>query len=164
MRESSTSLVRVDANLYGEKFHDHILAQYKMFAETADRVSARRALANSFFLAANSTLIVVFFFIAKDHIALASLVLPILLAVAIGICYIWWRVLASYRQLNAVKFRMLQQLERHLPAALYEHEWEQLGCGEVRKKYWPLTGIENWAPVYFTLLYVFLFAAISLAS
>ena len=47
----------VDALSYdahGEKYQSAILEQYKLYVEMADRVSARRALANTFFLTLNT--------------------------------------------------------------------------------------------------------------
>ena len=41
----------------GELYQNHILEQYKMYAEMADRVSARRNLANIFFLTLNTTIL-----------------------------------------------------------------------------------------------------------
>lgn len=35
---------------YGEKYQDHLLAQYKLFVEMADRVSQRRDQSNRFYV------------------------------------------------------------------------------------------------------------------
>ena len=38
---------------YGEKYKEHLLEQYKLYVEMADRISGRRQTANSFFLSIN---------------------------------------------------------------------------------------------------------------
>ena len=35
---------------YGDKFQDHLIEQYKLYVEMADRVSARRAQTNRFYI------------------------------------------------------------------------------------------------------------------
>ena len=44
---------------YGEKFKDHLLEQYKLFVEMADRVSSRRMQTNMFYISLLSGLITV---------------------------------------------------------------------------------------------------------
>lgn len=39
---------------YGERFHDHLLEQYKLYVESARHVSDRRESANNYFLTINS--------------------------------------------------------------------------------------------------------------
>src|SRR5687768_1659685 len=84
----------------------------------ADRISARRAVASSFFLTAQSALVVlVGAASAKDWtFALPGLVLAIT----------WWLMLRSYRLLNAAKFEVIQGMEAQLPAAPFKAEWDLL--------------------------------------
>ena len=42
---------------YGENYKAHLLEQYKLYVEMADRISARRQTANSFFLSINTAII-----------------------------------------------------------------------------------------------------------
>ena len=52
------SLVSVAKDKYeATKYNDHVLDQYKLYVEMADRISSRRLTANSFFLSLNSILI-----------------------------------------------------------------------------------------------------------
>jgi hypothetical protein len=77
------------------------------------------------------------------------------LAVAL-LCFIWWRVVYSYRQLNSAKFKVVHALEQMLPVAPFDAEWSALGRGMDARRYLPLTHVENWVPVCFGLLYVLL--------
>jgi hypothetical protein len=50
------SIVEMQA-AYGDKFQDHLMEQYKICVEMADRVSVRRNQANSFYISLLSALI-----------------------------------------------------------------------------------------------------------
>jgi hypothetical protein len=52
-----------------------------------------------------------------------------------------------------VKFKVIHELEKQLPASLYAYEWQLLEGGE-GNVYKPVTHIEQWIPVIFILLYV----------
>jgi hypothetical protein len=67
----------------------------------------------------------------------------------------WHRIITSYRDLNTVKFKVIHELEREMPAALYDYEWQKAEEGR-GKAYHPLTHLERWVPVVFMLLYVLL--------
>lgn len=40
-----------------DKWHSHLLDQYKLYVEMADRISQRRTTANSYFLSVNSAIL-----------------------------------------------------------------------------------------------------------
>jgi hypothetical protein len=134
----------------------------------ADRVSARRALANTFFLTTNTALLSVVAVYGKSgFLGYTFLNTVVLLAVTSGLVIFsasWWLVLTSYDQLNTGKFRVIHELESRLPAALYDAEWEVLGRGSDPKKYRPLTRVEKTVPLAFILLYVVLLLARVLLS
>jgi hypothetical protein len=61
-------LLQVSEVEYGEAYRQHLFDQYKLAVEMADRVSARRMQANTFFLAVNTGLLTVFANLAKVKI------------------------------------------------------------------------------------------------
>jgi hypothetical protein len=67
----------------------------------------------------------------------------------------WHRIITSYRDLNTVKFKIIHELEQHMPAALYDYEWQRAGEGR-GKQYHPLSHLERWVPIIFMVLYVLL--------
>jgi hypothetical protein len=139
----------------GEKYQSAILAQYKIYVEMADRISARRATANTFFLTLNTTVFTVFgvFGAAKPQLASWVLVFPLLALV--GECAAWYYLVRSYRQLNTAKYEVIGLMEERLPASPYwRAEWKALGEGRDRSRYWPLTHLEQWIPVLFAVIYV----------
>lgn len=144
---------------YGGLYRQHLFDQYKLAVEMADRVSARRMQANTFFLAVNTGLLTVLASLVKDKtLAGFSGALPI--AALVALCFVWWRIVQSYRQLNSGKYQVILALEDLLPLAPYAAEWQALGRGKEPKLYLPLTHVENWVPKLFGLLYLLLIMAV----
>ena len=148
---------------HGGPYRQHLFDQYKLAVEMADRVSARRMQANSFFLAVNTALLTVFANLVKDKtLAGFSGALPIVALLAL--CFVWWRIVQSYRQLNTGKFEVILAIEARLPLAPYAAESEALGLGKQPKLYLPLTQLENWVPGLFGLLYLLLIVVVVFAA
>jgi hypothetical protein len=95
-----------------------VLEQYGLAVEMADRVSARRATANSFFLTVQTALVALFAIdgIERRWIAAAGVVL------AVG----WFLLLRSYRTLSAAKWQVILALEAALPVQPFTDEWTLL--------------------------------------
>lgn len=141
---------------YGQKYQEHLLEQYKLYVEMADRISSRRTQANSFFLGVSTALIAAGAAIyGKGYSIPPAIILIVLLAILV-LCFTWWRLLQSYRQLNTAKYKIILLLERHLPSAPYATEWAMLGEGKGSKLYRPLTSLERWIPLIFTMLFILL--------
>jgi len=145
---------------YGDKYIEHLLEQYKIFIGSIEKISDRRQKANEFFLALNTALVTLLgFVIAKqtqgDHV-------PIVILASISgvlICYLWYRMVRSYKGLNEAKFKVIHAIEARLPLALYDTEWHILGRGKNRKSYWPFTNIELCVPWIFISIYLILVTA-----
>lgn len=144
-----------DYGLSGEKYQNAILEQYKMYVEMADRVSARRTLANTFFLTLNTSIFTVIGVVWSANPVATPWWLVIPLLALLGECAAWFYLVRSYRQLNTAKYRVVGELEKRLPASPYWNaEWTALGQGKDKKTYWPLTHLEQWVPVLFGSMYV----------
>ena len=156
MSTGDLKLLRQTKEVYGAEFEKHLYKQYKLYVEMADRVSARRMLANSFLVGLHTALITAFTVLLKEKVLLPTLVGLTPFIAVILFCFVWWRVVHSYRQLNSGKFKVVHALEQMLPVAPYDAEWVALGGGKDRKLYLPLTHVENWVPVCFAILYALL--------
>ncbi|MCT4639172.1 MAG: hypothetical protein N4A72_15820 [Bacteroidales bacterium] len=148
-----------DSNYYvqnKELYQNHIIEQYKLYVEMSDRISARRNLANVFFLTLNSMAITVIGFIVDKAVQLTpSWFICFPLLGVIILCIVWWWLLRSYRNLNSAKYYVIGLLEKKLPSSPYwSAEWKRLGEGKVIKKYLPLTVIECYVPFIFLFLYL----------
>jgi len=160
MATDELKLLRQAKEVYGVEFEKHLFEQYKLYVDMADRISARRMLANSFFVGVHTVLITAFTVLLKEKILLPTLVGIAPFLTVILLCLVWWRVVYSYRQLNSGKFKVVHALEQMLPVAPYDAEWNALGAGKNRKLYLPLTHIENLVPVCFGVLYALLAATL----
>lgn len=157
------ALLRRGTEEYGADYQQHFLDQYKLFVEMADRVSARRMQANTFFLGVNTGVLTIFAALAKDKILQGFFgALPIVALLIL--CFVWSRIVLSYRQLNSGKYKVVQEMERLLPAAPYAAEWVAMGEGHDPRLYLPLTHVEIWVPRLFGLLYVALMVAVLLSG
>ncbi|MBG6189611.1 hypothetical protein IWX64_000531 [Arthrobacter sp. CAN_A212] len=141
-----------------DKYQAAVMEQYQLYVEMADRVSIRRGLANTFFLTLNTAIIALVSVFWKDRPEglPAWYLLPALL-LTLGLCFAWFWLVRSYRQLNSGKFAVIGALERRLPASpWWNGEWKALR-GEEREKstYWAFTHLEVWVPLLFGLAYIF---------
>ena len=155
---------QADAEHWGgspEAYYSTLLEQYKIYVEMADRVSARRGLANTFFLTFNSAVFTLIgaFWTARPHAISALLIVPVLVLMAE--CFAWFWLIRSYRLLNAAKYAVVGALEERLPASPYwRAEWRALGEGKDPSRYLPLTHLEEWIPILFAVAYLGGFIAI----
>lgn len=134
-----------------EKHQAHLFEQYKLYVEMADRISSRRQTANSYFLSINAALLGFVGYVGtKDTGGYLWLVAP----AGIALSYLWYRLICSYRDLNAAKFKVIHEIERRLPVSPYDAEWEAMGRGNNPKLYKPFTHIETGVPWVFVVLHV----------
>ena len=146
---------------YGIHYRPHFLEIYKLYVEMADRISARRQIANSFFLTINSAIIAVLGYVQFGVYLGAKLGLEqsqsgdfyaIISGLGMILCIVWFQLLHSYKVLNTAKFQVILSMEQQLPLAPYRAEWEALGKGENSKLHKPFTHIEMIVPwVFFGL-------------
>jgi len=142
-----------------EKASERYFEFYKLAVEMADRVSARRATANAFFLTVNTVLL--------GFVSSGSLEALWLVALAgIALSGTWWILLKSYRDLNAAKFSVILEMENNLEASVLGNEWKLLteerpkeeSPQEARPKRWwegyaELGKVERTIPFVFAALY-----------
>lgn len=153
---SNSRLWRAAKDTYSSpaEYEKHVIEQYKIAVEMADRISARRMLANSFFVAINTAIVAAIAFLAKEGYFPPSFLSIIPFFAIFLLCLLWWRIIISYKKLNASKFRIISEIEERLPLAVFNAEWLILGEGRDIKRYNPLTHIEQWVPWAFVLMYL----------
>ena len=150
---------------YGDDYRAHLLEQYKLYVEMADRVSQRRDQSNRFYVTIVSALAAIVVVIARFGIPVggASGALSDIGFLAIGLfgfalSGVWWLNIRSYRTLNSAKFEIINRVEKQLPFAGYSEEWEILRPPKGRKPYLQLTRVEQFVPIIFMGLFVLLIA------
>ena len=137
-----------------------LLEIYKLHAELADRVSQRREGANRLYVSLLAGLAA--FLAVLIRFGVGDLPVRVVL-VAVGVAgaalsVSWYVVLRSYRQLTGGKFLALHELEDRLSYPFFRHEWDLLGEGRDRSRYWRLTIVEVGLPCIFLALFVALVA------
>ncbi len=147
---------------YGDKYIEHLLEQYKIYVGSAEKISDRRQKANEFFLALNTGLVALLgFVITKTSQSDITGLLALSSVAGITMCYLWYRIVRSYKGLNSGKYEVIHMIEARLPLALYDTEWETLGRGEDKSIYWPFTHIELWVPWIFIIIYAVLILSVT---
>lgn len=139
---------------YGDKYDDHLFDQYKLFADSAIKVTEWRNSSNNFLLAANTLLVTLYGLASTLNGAspwrCAVAVAGLLVAVA------WLCLILSYKNLNSTKFKVIHEIEEHLPLALFRYEWD---VHTERSDHTKLTINEVCIPIVFAILYVILIGA-----
>jgi hypothetical protein len=137
-----------------------VLDLYKLAVEMADRVSARRATANAFFLTVQTALVAVLGIATPTlHHAPWWTALAVALAGVI-LSASWWLQLRSYRDLNRAKFSVINAIENDLPVKVFTDEWASLKRDPIsrwRGRYAELGTVERVVPGVFAALYLLLF-------
>ncbi len=146
-----------------DKYWDLVLEQYKLYAELADRLHARRSVSNTFFLTLNAavfTLIGVFW---KDRPQGSPWLLVVPLLVLLVNCGAWIATLQAYRFQNIAKFTVIGAFESQLPASpLWGGEWEAVRRGKDGfRSSWRA---EMTVPILFAIAYLAAFLIALLAT
>ena len=143
---------------YGENYNDHLLEQYKLYVEMADRVSQRREQSNRFYVTIVSALAAIVVIIARfgvpENGALLEVAFLVVGLFGLALSVVWHFNIRSYRTLNSAKFAIINRMEKQLPYAGYNEEWEILRPSEGRRPYFQLTRVEQFVPMIFALLFI----------
>lgn len=140
---------------YSDNYDLHAFEQYKIYLEFADRISSRRQLANSFFVTIN-TLLVTLASYSKAATNADTFFYVVTSLAGVLTCYVWYRLVLSYKNLNSAKFKVVHAIESELPYRLFDTEWDALGRGKDKKLYQPFTSLEMRIPWVFLGIHVFI--------
>jgi hypothetical protein len=99
------------------------LEQYKLAVEMADRISSRRGTANVFYFTVSSALLG----------TTESFGLTIASVAGLALSCAWWLQLRSYRTLASAKWKVITDLETHLPTQPFAAEWALLKIEPVER-------------------------------
>jgi uncharacterized membrane protein YuzA (DUF378 family) len=140
---------------YGSNYTEHLFEQYKLYVEMADKISARRQTANTFFLTINTAVVALLGAVLPSTDRLLNTAWYVVVGLAgLLLCFFWFQLLSSYRNLNTAKFNIVHEIERKLPIRPYVAEWASVGKEKDGKSYLPFTHVETRVPWIFAALYV----------
>lgn len=131
------------------------LDMYKMAVEMADRVSARRSTANTFYLSLQTAGLAILGFVTSLPTKPSGGLLVAICFVGAATGGTWFLQLRSYRDLNRAKFDVINNLEKHLQVAVFSAEWASLKQDPVsrwRPRYAELGTIERVVPWFFVAI------------
>lgn len=132
-----------------------LLEQYKLYVEMADRVSNRRTEANKFYVSLLTGLFALFSLVSIPA-NFQEIMIAGISVLGITLCFVWIVNIRSYRELNSLKFRVIHEMEQHLPFPCYDREWEILKEEAHKRNYFRLTRIEQYIPFLLLIPYIIL--------
>lgn len=139
-------------------YENHYLEQYRMYLHIYNSTNDRANKSNDFFLGLNTAIIGVLGYLETKNLTDDNSVIFIFAPfVGIAICYCWYQIIISYKNINRAKFKVIHNIEEKLPLALFRTEWELLGQGKNDKIYRKLSSIEKKIPIIFIVLYAVIF-------
>ena len=152
--QSDEMLFNYTKETYDGSFKADLLDQYKLYVQSVDNVSARRIASTRYLLPLNAALVALYS-IQSTNVNLDwwTIFVPIM---GIVISFLWYRIIKSHKDLNAVKFKIIPELEQQLPASIYRYEWQLANEGR-GKLYKSVSEIERWIPLAFLFLHIVLF-------
>lgn len=158
-------LLGKDENDYAGSYASDLLELYRLYVESAEKVSDRRQSANSFYLTLSTAVVTALG--AFLHLESGPLSFPEIFVgfsvVGLAVSFLWRRSISSYRKLNDAKFRVIHQVEEFLPVKLYHAEWAEVGMGKDKRRYRPFTEVEIAVPwVFIVMHFVVLFRFVPL--
>ena len=138
-----------------------VLEIYLLAVEMADRVSARRALANGFFLSVQTAFLATMGTMETSAHRPSLWIFVITACTGLSLSLAWWIQLRSYRRLNEAKFAVINEIESSLPVKVFTREWAILKPATEtpaswRGRYAELGLSERMVPALFAALHVLL--------
>ena len=155
---SGETLFRYTKETYDGSFNADLLEQYKLYVQSAENVSARRVASSRYLLTLNAALVALYGFQSSNLGSGGWTMLVPILGILVSV--LWHRIIKSHRDLNAVKFEIIHELEQWFPASVYVHEWRLAEEGRGRI-YRSVTDIERWIPLAFLGLHIVLFIVLA---
>ncbi len=142
-RGDCLNLINTKEVEYGSQYNEHILEQWKICTEMANCNSERRINSNNIYIAINAA-IIAFTTFSLDY---KSIIMSI---VGIIVSILWWNTIKSYKELNKVKYKIINEIEKMLPLSPFEYEWKIIN---EEGKYKRFTHLETFLPWIFIVLY-----------
>lgn len=134
--------------------------QYKIMVKSSEELSKKRQKMHTFFVTINGAIFSCFGVVSKNissfcDISLGMIFIYIMLSIiGIFVSYSWKKQIISYRQLSGGKFKIINSMEKYLPAAIYSAEWTALSEGKDKKVYTSFTANEKNIPIALKWIYV----------
>ncbi len=131
-----------------------IMEQYKIFVESAQKISDTRSQTNKFFISILSILFAISALVSNfNNIIYLSVCTLVIGLFGILLCYLWYRSIHTYKALNSAKFAVIHEIEQELPIKCFIKEWDILEKCK-KKEYLIITGTEKKLPILLALPFI----------
>ncbi len=123
--------------------------QYKLIVASSEALVARRQQVNTFFLTITGAVLTAAALFLRGggaHVRLQAAGIAVLGITGLVLAIAWRSLIRSFGQLNTGKFAVINRMEQHLAAGIYEAEWRALREGKDPKVYRSFTSREVWVP------------------
>jgi hypothetical protein len=129
--------------------NDNLLfKQYKFLMEMSNDLCNRRDSNIKFYATISSIIVGLTSYLITNNYPLIILLIPVILG--IPFCYIWYRHIADYKELNSAKFKVINHIENYLPAKGFTIEWDLIN----HDKYKGLTYWDKVTPLLFMFILI----------
>ena len=143
------------------KRENELIEQYKAYLTTSEEVLTRRQNTSNFYTTLNTSMLTIavtisgiLFGVAEINALLViSIILFAVSVLGVLLNINWIRLLESYGRLNGAKMRVISEMEKNLPANIYDTEWKVMSEKLLDGKYVSFTAIEKRLPLSFTILF-----------
>jgi len=140
---------------HSKNTEEHLLRQYELFVSSSENISSKRMTSNNFYLGANTALFAIAGYLSILSKPSGAVILSF---IGIFLSISWLSNISSYKRLNQAKFKVIHELEEHLPARPFTKEDEYLNS------YYTLTKLERYIPYLFIALYIIIILIFSFPS
>ncbi len=109
-------------------YYSLLLMQWQTANGLASQISQQRSNMNNFYMSLMSILIAGI--LLSDSLLTdlsfpsRSLIYLTVLVIGIGLCHIWRQQINNYAKLNSIKYNIINDIERHLPANILNYEYQ----------------------------------------
>lgn len=155
--EQDHTLFRKSEEEYGDQYRAHFLDIYRRYVDSAEKTTDRRQSTNSFFLTVNTALIALTGYLQLgDQGNVVSCYYGVTSMAGMVLCWAWFVLIRSYRELNGAKFEVIGAMEARLPAAPFEAEWKIIK-DEKKSNHLSFSHVESIVPWVFLALHAVVF-------
>lgn len=137
--------------------NDALLKQYEFYNRTKERIEERRQNTNSFIITSLTGLLAFVGISKANSIIISPYMILIVAAAGMTYCYLWYRMMKSFRIKSRVKYKLLQEIEKKLPVNLFAVEWDMLSMEEEDNKKFRTARVESYIPWVFFILFALVF-------
>jgi hypothetical protein len=145
-RDARSSVEERPPEYDSDKYFAHLLDQYKLYVEMADRMSTRKMLVMNTFMTIMGAAAVAYAsapnYFGKEFVLFFQLGIT---AVSFLIALMWRSFMIHHSKVSDTKFKVIHEIEQLLPAQPYRMEYEY--CVKERKTSSALSRIDRYLPL-----------------